>query len=82
MIPIQRRAAAAACLCAVAIADGVLGYLFAYTFYFLFISTGSRTKHWMRVGLLVIALYVLGTGYLTYVAARRIVSHPCHLERM
>ena len=52
--------------------DGVLGYAFAYTFYFLFITTGIRTKLWMARGLGVILCYVLGTGFLTYSAWQRI----------
>jgi len=49
----------------VGLVDGVLGYLFAYTFYFLFISTGPNMMSWMGLGLVLITLYVLGTGYLT-----------------
>lgn len=55
----------------VACVDGLLGYLFAYTFYFLFILTCKRTKFWMRVGLVVIAAYVVGTGFLTWQASQR-----------
>ena len=56
----------------VACVDGLLGYLFAYTFYFLFILTCKRTKFWMRVGLVVIAAYVVGTGFLTLLRSRSI----------
>jgi len=57
---------------AVAAFDSLLGYAFAYTFYFLFITTGPRTKLWMFRGLILIALYVLGTGALVYLATRKI----------
>lgn len=49
----------------VGLVDGVLGYLFAYTFYFLFISTGPNMMSWMGLGLVLIMLYVLGTGALS-----------------
>ena len=48
----------------IAIVDGALGYLFAYTFYFLFISYAK--PEYMRIGLYIMGLYVLGTAYLTY----------------
>lgn len=44
----------------------------AYTFYFLFITTGPCTKLWMFRGLLVILSYVIGTGVLTYLALGRV----------
>lgn len=52
--------------------DGLLGFLFAYTFYFLFVTTGPRAKLWMLRGLLIILSYVLATGLLTYLAFSRI----------
>ena len=48
----------------IALVDGLLGYLFAYTFYFVFIAYGKRK--WMGLGLLLLVSYVFGTGYLTY----------------
>jgi len=56
----------------IAVVDGLLGYAFAYTFYFLFITTGPCTKLWMFRGLLVILSYVIGTGVLTYLALGRV----------
>lgn len=48
----------------IALIDGVLGYLFAYTFYFIFISYGN--KAWMGRCLWIIFFYAAGTAYLTY----------------
>ena len=47
-----------------ALVDGLLGYLFAYTFYFIFIAYGK--SEWMQWGLWMILAYVLLTAYLTY----------------
>ena len=48
----------------IALFDGFLGYLFAYTFYFIFVLYGKQ--RWMLGGLAIVAAYVLGTAYLTY----------------
>jgi len=48
----------------IVIVDGLLGYLFAYTFYFIFVSYAKR--EWMGRGLGALLVYVAATAYLTY----------------
>ena len=53
-------------LIAIAVVDGLLGYIFAYTFYFVFIAYGE--PRWMNWGVGLLSLYVIGTAWLTYEA--------------
>lgn len=53
----------------IALVDGLLGYLFAYTFYFVFVAYGSSLK-WMLWGVGLVASYVALTAYLTYEGLR------------
>merc|ERR1712216_1087622 len=61
----------------IALVDGLLGYIFAYSFYFVFISYGKRK--WMQRGLAMIVGYVIGTAYLTYQGA---YGSGAHIERV
>lgn len=62
----------------IAILDGLLGYFFAYFFFFTFISTSNVV--WMCRGLVVIGLYVIGTAFLTYEAFAAPESHVVVIE--
>lgn len=57
----------------IAIVDGLLGYFFAYLFYFLFAMHDDVI--WMCRGLIVIFLYVCGTAFLTFEALSDPDSH-------
>ena len=57
----------------IAIIDGLLGYFFAYLFYFLFAMHDDVI--WMCRGLIVIFLYVCGTAFLTFEALSDPRSH-------
>jgi len=61
----------------IAFVDGVLGYLFAYLFYFIFISYGKQK--WMLRGLVFILAYVAGTAWLTY---QGVVGPGNHVQRV
>ena len=62
----------------IAILDGLLGYFFAYLFFFIFISNPNVV--WMCRGLVVIGLYVVGTAFLTYEAFEAPESHVVVIE--